>query len=240
LLLNLELVATVLIARLFLREQIGARVAFGITVVTAGGVLLAGTSDASLAGGALLVAGACVCWGADNAITASLDGYSPARITLAKGSVAGTVNLALGIAITGLPSARVVAAALLIGALGYGLSITLWITGARLVGAARGQVIFALAPFIGALLAWAVNGDDLTASLVLAFAMSLTGVMIVATARHRHLHLHEQIEHDHPIDTDDPHHAPDAIEVLADQRHRHLRFEHEHEHLPDIHHRHPH
>jgi len=34
--------------------------------------------------------------------------------------------------------------ALAIGAVGYGLSITKWITGARLVGAARGHVIVAL------------------------------------------------------------------------------------------------
>jgi drug/metabolite transporter (DMT)-like permease len=238
--LNLELVATAVIARVFLQEHIGRRAGLGIVVVVLGGVILAGTSDAGIATGALLVAATCVCWGIDNAITASLDSYSPAQITLVKGVVAGSVNLLLGIALHGLPAAAFVMAALAIGALGYGLSITMWITGARLVGAARGQVIFALAPFIGALLAWPVNGDRLTATTVVAFTVSLVGVIIVGTSHHGHVHAHEIIEHAHPMDPSDPHHRSDTIEVLSGTQHRHLAFTHEHEHLPDIHHRHTH
>ncbi len=240
LLLNLELVATAVIARVFLQEHIGRRAGVGIVIVVVGGVVLAGTSRAGVAVGALLVAAACVCWGLDNAITASLDAYAPARITLVKGLVAGTVNVLLGIALDGAPAARYLVGALTIGAIGYGLSITMWITGARLVGAARGQVVFALAPFIGAVLAWPVNGDHLTASTLVAFTISLAGVLVVATAHHGHRHVHEPIEHVHPIDSEDPHHRSDAIVVLAGGRHRHLVIAHEHEHLPDIHHRHDH
>lgn len=238
--LNLELVATAVIARVFLQEHIGRRSGLGIVIVVLGGVILAGTSQAGVAVGALLVAATCVCWGIDNAITASLDAYSPVQITLVKGVVAGSVNLALGSILDGLPGARFVVAALAIGALGYGLSITMWITGARLVGAARGQVIFALAPFIGALLAWPVNGDRLTATIVIAFGVSLAGVIVVATSQHRHLHVHELMQHSHPMDPSDAHHSPDAVEVIAGTEHRHLALVHEHEHLPDIHHRHVH
>jgi drug/metabolite transporter (DMT)-like permease len=240
LLLNLELVATALIAWLFLHEHIGRRAAIGIGTVVAGGVILAGTSGAGVAPGALLVVGACVCWGIDNAITASLDAYSPARITLTKGLVAGSVNLALGMVLTGLPIARVVLIALGVGALGYGASITMWITGARQVGAARGQAIFALAPFIGALLAWPLIGEQLTGTLAIAFAVSLTGVLLVASADHAHPHVHEGVEHTHPIDPTDPHHAAGAIEVVQGHQHRHLVLTHAHDHLPDIHHRHTH
>lgn len=238
--LNLELVATAVIARLFLQEHIGRRAGMGIVIVVLGGVILAGASDAGVATGALLVAATCVCWGIDNSITASLDSYSPAQITMVKGVVAGSVNLLLGLALEGAPGAWALAAALAIGALGYGVSITMWITGARLVGAARGQVIFALAPFIGAVLAWPVNGDALTGTTVVAFTVSLVGVIVVATSRHQHLHQHDVMEHSHPIDPHDSHHAIDAIEVLVGPRHRHLDMQHEHEHLPDIHHRHSH
>ncbi len=240
LLLNLELVATVLIARLFLHEQVGRRAALGIIAVAASGVVLAGGPDAAWAGGALLVAGACICWGIDNAVTASLDAWSPARITLVKGAVAGTVNLGVGMAIAGAPALGASIAALGVGAIGYGLSITMWITGARQLGAARGQVIFALAPFIGAVLSWAVHDDDLGATFAVAFAMSLGGVLVVATSRHGHEHHHRPLEHVHPIDPGDPHHADGAIERLDEQRHRHLEFMHAHEHLPDLHHRHDH
>ncbi len=238
--LNLELVATAVIARVFLQEQIGRRAGFGIVIVVLGGVILAGTAEAGVAGGALLVAATCVCWGIDNAITASLDSYTPSQITLAKGLVAGSVNLLLGLAVGGAPVARFALAALAIGALGYGVSITMWITGARLIGAARGQAIFALAPFIGALLAWPINGDPLTSTTLVAFTVSFVGVLVVATSHHRHLHRHDPIEHAHPIDPSDAHHRPDLIVVLAGTQHRHLAVSHDHEHLPDIHHRHAH
>jgi len=240
LLLNLELVATVVIARVFLHEHIGRRAVVGVIAVASAGAVLAGASGATFAVGAILVACTCLCWGIDNAITASLDGYSPARITFTKGVVAGSVNLALGIAIDGLPTWRFVASALLIGALGYGVSITMWITGARLVGAARGQVVFALAPFIGAVLSWALLDEALTASFLVAFCLSLGGVLLVATGHHAHAHHHDPIEHTHAIDPTDPHHADGAVEVIDGERHRHLALTHEHEHLPDIHHRHAH
>jgi drug/metabolite transporter (DMT)-like permease len=154
--------------------------------------------------------------------------------------VAGSVNLALGLVLDGVPVARFVVVALAIGTLGYGVSITMWITGARLVGAARGQVIFALAPFIGALLAWPINGDRPTSTTAVAFTVSLVGVLVVVKSHHGHVHRHERLEHAHPIDPSDPHHSAGAIEVLAGLTHRHLPVRHEHEHLPDIHHRHPH
>ena len=90
-------------------------------IVVLGGVILAGTSDAGVAVGALLVAATCVCWGIDNAITASLDSYTPSQITLAKGVVAGSVNLTLGLFLHGAPAAQFALAALTIGAIGYGL-----------------------------------------------------------------------------------------------------------------------
>lgn len=238
--LNLELVATAVIARVFLQEHIGRRAGLGIVIVVLGGVILAGASNGGVATGALLVAATCVCWGIDNAITASLDSYTPAQITVAKGFVAGSVNLILGLLLDGFPAARFAFAALAIGALGYGVSITMWITGARLVGAARGQVIFALAPFIGAILAWPINGDRLSTTTLVAFAVSLAGVIVVGTAHHGHRHVHLATAHAHPIDPSDPHHQAGAIQVLSGNEHRHLAITHEHEHLPDIHHRHTH
>ena len=127
-----------------------------------------------------------------------------------------------------------------IGSVGYGLSITMWVTGARLIGAARGQVVFALAPFVGAALAWPLVGEHLQARVLAAFAVSLAGVMIVATATHHHRHVHQAVEHTHALDPDDAHHRPPAIEIIDGDVHRHLVLAHEHEHLPDIHHRHEH
>jgi drug/metabolite transporter (DMT)-like permease len=238
--LNLELVATAVIARVFLREHLGHRAAGGISLIVIAGAALAGTADAGVAAGALLVTMACLCWGVDNAITASLDGFSPAQITMAKGLAAGSVNLVVGAWLAGVPPIGSVAAGLAIGAVSYGLSITMWITGARLVGAARGQAIFALAPFVGAALAGPVNGEPLGGRTVMAFAMSLVGVAVIGSGQHAHLHGHRGIEHTHPIDPIDPHHGAGAIELVGGEQHRHLPLVHEHEHVPNIHHRHSH
>ena len=240
LLLNLELVATAAIAWAFLHEHIGRRSLLGIVGVFAGSLVLTGMGGTGLAVGALLVTGACVCWGIDNAVTASLDAYSPKRITLTKGVVAGSVNLALGVALTGLPAIHVVLEALAIGAVGYGLSITMWITGARLVGAARGQAIFALSPFVGATLSWPINGDTISVRMAVAFGISLTGVVVVGTAHHVHRHRHAEIEHSHAIDSGDPHHTTGAIDIIDGEQHRHHALTHGHDHLPDVHHRHTH
>ena len=240
LLLNLELVATAVIAHVFLHEHIGRRTAIGICLVVTGGVIVSGLGGTQIAFGALLVAGACICWGIDNAITASLDRYTPATITVTKGIVAGTVNLVLGLALESTPRPATVIAALAIGSVGYGLSITLWISGARRIGAARGQVVFALAPFVGATLAWPLVGERLGGRILGAFTISLVGVMIVATSNHRHRHVHRTIVHAHTVDPDDIHHQPGAIELLDGDTHRHLALTHEHDHLPDTHHRHEH
>ena len=233
-------ISTTVIARAFLREHIGHRAAMGIAAVVLGGVILAATAQAGIAVGALLVAATCVYWGIDNATTASLDNFTPSQITLAEGFVAASVNVVFGLVLDGLPAVGFVVAGLGIGALGYGPSITMWITGARLVGAARGQAVFALAPFVGALLAWPVNGDRLTVTTMVAFTVSMVGVLVVATSRHQHDHVHEPVEHGHPIDPNDVHHRPEVIAMLLGKRHRHRGVNHNHEHLPDIHHRHTH
>lgn len=84
-------------------------------------------------------------------------------------------------------------AALAIGAAGYGWSITLWVKGARDLGAARGQVIFATAPFIGAVIARTILGDDATALEIAAAVIAAIGVAVSLKSAHQHTHH----RHDH-------------------------------------------
>ena len=160
LLLNFELVATVVLAAFVFREHLGRRLLVAVCLVGLAGVVLVWEPGVAIDVGGLLVIGACIAWGIDNSVTARIDQLSPEQITFTKGAVAGTANLVLGIAVA--TASRVefgqIGAALLVGALGYGASITLWVKGARDLGAARGQVIFATAPFVGAVLAWTLLG----------------------------------------------------------------------------------
>ena len=244
-LLNLELVATVVLAATLFHEHLGRRLLAGAGLVTAAGVLLVWDPGAQLDVGALLIAGACLCWGLDNCVTARIDRLSPEHVVAAKGVVAGSVNLALGLVVAGGGSitAPQVAAALTVGALGYGVSITLWVKGARELGAARGQVIFATAPFIGAVIAWTVLGDPVTAVQVGAAVLAATGVALSMESAHEHRHRHEPTRHDHEHTHDEPHHAhvhPDGFVGRHAHPHEHVELLHAHPHVPDLHHRHDH
>jgi drug/metabolite transporter (DMT)-like permease len=205
--------------------------------------VLAWSSSPELRFGALLVVAACCCWAVDNCVTAGLDHLAPHHITLAKGFVAGVANLAIGLIFATRPSLGTVVAGLLIGALGYGLSITLWVAGARDLGAARAQLIFAIDPFVGAAIAWLVLGEPITAAQVLALALAGTGVAAVMRSAHVHEHRHLAVEHDHEHVHDDAHHDHVHAEgPPARHQHAHRRQEvvHAYPHVPDLHHRHEH
>jgi hypothetical protein len=111
-----------------------------------------------------------------------------------------------------------VAAALVVGGLGYGVSITLWVSGARDLGAARGQLVFAAAPFIGAGLAWTAFAEPVAGREVLALVIAAAGVSLVLRSDHAHEHRHDAVEHDYKHDHDDGHHTHPHPEPVAGRR----------------------
>lgn len=243
LLLNLELVFTTVLAYFVFREHVGQRVVAGTAMVVVAGVVLGWSGSADLRWGALLIAGACLCWGVDNCVTANLDELAPAHITLVKGLVAGGANFAIGLALSGAPAGWPILGALLVGGFGYGASITLWVAGARDLGAARGQLVFATAPFVGAIVAWTVLGDPMSGRQLASLLIAAVGVSFVLRSGHAHEHAHDAVEHDHEHVHDDGHH--DHVHVgAAPTRHQHVHEHsatvHAHPHVPDLHHRHAH
>jgi drug/metabolite transporter (DMT)-like permease len=242
LLLNLELVFTTIVASLIFHEYLGRRVIAGTALVVAGSITLAWSGNPELRWGALLIAGACLCWAIDNSTTAAIDQIRPSHITLAKGVIAGGTNLIIGLSLTGIPSTGPILAALVIGGFGYGASITLWVAGARDLGAARGQLIFATAPFIGALVAWNVLGEPITGREVIAFLIAAAGVGFVVGSEHEHEHRHQPSPHthDHTHDQHHRHHAEPLPSNRHTHPHEHPQVVHRHPHLPDLHHRHEH
>ena len=247
LLLNLELAFTTLLALFVFREHLGRRVIAGSGLVALAGATLGWSGSAEIRGGAAFIAGACLCWALDNCLTATLDVLTPAQITFAKGVVAGSANLVIGLVSGRMPSGWPVLGALVVGALGYGASITLWVAGARELGAARGQLVFATAPFVGAVVSWTFLAEPVAGRELVAVAIALIGVSFVLHSDHEHDHAHAAVEHDHEHVHDDAHH--DHVHGPADRlpdsgRHQHVHVHgavaHRHPHLPDIHHRHGH
>ena len=243
--LNLEFVATLLLGHFVFREHMTLRgwVAAGGTLMAA--VLLAGGEGDAGVLSVLLVAGACLCWGFDNHFTALIDGITPAQTTMWKGIVAGAFNLGVGTALAGsIGSLHAVALALLVGALAYGVSVTLYIIAAQGLGASRSQMVFSTAPFFGVLLSVAVLGEAFTLIQGLATAMIAGSLVLLFSEKHVHSHRHAPLTHRHPHRHTDDHHNHDHPDQPADEkhahRHEHEPVEHNHRHWPDIHHRHEH
>jgi len=247
LLLNLEAVFTVLLARAVYREPIGARVAVAVSVMAAGGAALTvDTIDAASWGlsGALALAGATAAWALDNTLTRPLAEREPLDVVAVKAS--------LGAALTGVaalawgeprPAAIAALALLASGATGYGLSLRLYLLAQRRIGAGRTGSVFALAPFVGAALAWALGDRTSGGWTLVAVGLFASGVFLHATERHGHPHVHPPTDHDHVHRHDDGHHDHAHDPPFAGEHahpHRHDRVEHAHEHAPDIHHEHDH
>jgi drug/metabolite transporter (DMT)-like permease len=246
LLLNLESLATMVIAWVVFRENVDRRLLIGAAAILAGALLLSWQGTAAGFGvGSLAIAGACLAWGIDNNLTRKLSSADPLQISLIKGLVAGTVNLALALA-TGahLPGPHVLFYAGLIGFFGYGVSLVLFVLGLRFLGAARTGAYFSTAPFAGALLAIFMFGESVTLRLAAAGLLMAIGLYFHLAEAHEHEHRHEAMEHEHRHVHDAHHkheHRPDDPPGEPhSHRHRHEPLAHSHAHYPDLHHRHGH
>ncbi len=245
LLLNLEGLATMAIAWVAFRENVDRRLLLGAFAILAGAALLSWQGRTALDWGALLIAGACLAWGIDNNLTRPLSSADPVQITMIKGLAAGTVNLTLALAQgAAWPEAGTTLAAGVVGLLGYGVSLVLFVLGLRHLGTARTSAYFSLAPFIGAAIAVVLLAEPASARLLLAGGLMASGLWLHLAERHEHEHTHEAMEHEHRHVHDGHHqhaHGPDdpAGEPHT-HRHRHARLAHRHPHYPDLHHRHGH
>ena len=245
LLLNLEGLATLAIAWGVYREGVDRRLVAGALSIVAGGAVLAWRGSAAVDPGALLVVAACVCWGIDNNLTRGLNAADPAALAMIKGLAAGTVNLLAGLGVGGaLPPPATIAAAAMVGVVGYGASLVLYLIGQRHLGAARTGAYFSLAPFAGAALAVGLVGESVTLPLLAAAALMAVGLWLHLVERHEHQHEHEPLEHEHRHVHDDHHRhehaAGEASTAPHSHRHTHDRLVHRHPHMPDLHHRHGH
>ncbi|NLH50500.1 MAG: EamA family transporter [Myxococcales bacterium] len=248
LLLNLEGVFTALLAWFAFRENFDRRIAVGMALIVTGGVVLAwpeGGSGLGLPLASLAVAGACLCWGIDNNLTQKVSAADPLLVAAVKGIVAGGVNLLIArLAGATLPPLRLALGAAVVGLLGYGFSLSLFVLGLRHLGTARTGAYFSLAPFIGAAVAVPLLGEPPTIPLFVAACLMGSGGLLHLTEVHRHEHRHSLLEHAHSHVHDEHHrHTHEAtIEAGESHEHRHVHqpIVHSHGHYPDIHHRHDH
>ena len=247
LLLTLEGTATALLAWFVFHENVNRRVAAGIVCLFAGAATLAWSGQPTVSSllGPAAVVGACVAWGLDNNLTRKVSLADPLQIVELKGLIAGPVNLVIGLWMGGgLPGLAPAALAGLVGFIGYGVSLVLFVLALRHLGSARTGAYFSTAPFLGALAAIALLGEPFTVQLAAAGAMMAAGVYLHLTERHEHEHVHEPRVHTHAHVHDAHHqHAQGPTDPPGEphtHEHAHVWMRHSHPHVPDMHHTHRH
>lgn len=247
LLLTFESAATAVIAWFVFRENFDRRIAFGMALIVAGVAMLSWPDDLTFANvaGPLCVLGACLAWGIDNNLTRKVSLADPAQVAMIKGLVAGPINLALAFTIgAALPPMAIVPMALLVGFLGYGVSLALFVLALRHLGTARTGAYYATAPFLGAGAAIPLLGENVSVGWLVAGALMAAGVWLHLTERHEHEHAHAPTAHAHAHRHDAHHrhaHGPDDPPGEPHtHQHVHGPLRHRHAHVPDSHHRHAH
>ena len=247
LLLTLEGAATVLMAWFLFHENFDRRIALGMVCLLLGAAVLSGSEAPTLDSivGPLAILGACIAWGLDNNLTRKISLSDPLQIVELKGLIAGPVSLMLGLWAGGaVPSLAAASVAAVVGFVGYGVSLALFVKALRQLGAARTGAYFSTAPFFGAAAAVIALGEPLTVQLVVAGALMAIGVWLHLTEHHEHGHVHQPAAHSHPHVHDEHHrheHRPD--DPPGEQHthwHEHQWLKHGHPHTPDMHHGHRH
>lgn len=246
LLLNVEGVLTAVIAWLVFKENADRHIVLGMLAIVAGGVLLSWEpGGATLSPGALLIVGACLAWAIDNNLTRKVSTNDAMLVACLKGLIAGVCNTGLALALGAtLPSLPAIGSSMLVGFLGYGLSLTLFVVGLRTLGTARTGAYFSVAPLFGVVISLALWPQAPSALFWSAAALMALGVWLHIRERHEHPHTHEPLEHAHQHRHDEHHRhqhefAWDDAEPHV-HPHRHEVLTHKHPHYPDIHHRHGH
>jgi drug/metabolite transporter (DMT)-like permease len=251
LMLTLEALFTVVLAWRLYGESMDKRVATAMLLLLAGGIAL--VADQGLAGnaqllGLLAVLAATAAWGLDNTLSRGVADRDPAQVVIVKSALGASASTLLAVLFgEPVPGLYAALALLAVGAIGYGLSLRFYLLAQRAFGAARTGSVFAFAPFIGAMGAFAFGDRSMGWIMLAAGVLMLAGVVLHLMESHSHQHTHEAMEHEHAHSHDpkyaDGHHLH-THDVLPtgphSHPHRHEPMQHSHPHVPDAHHGHGH
>ncbi|MFP4001832.1 MAG: DMT family transporter, partial [Thermoplasmata archaeon] len=246
LLLNLEGVATALIAFLIFKENAGKRVWIALVFMTIAGILLSYNPEESsfIIIGPLLIVFAMICWGIDNNLTRHISEKNPVHISALKGIVVGSISISLAFFLGKNIILNISALyALTVGAFSYGISLVLFIKALKGLGSFRTGMFYSFGPFIGAIVSLLLLKEWIGWVMFPATLLMVIGVYMVITDKHLHSHDHLGLTHSHAHTNDNRHHLHEHEEEPSGQhphQHTHDIEEHEHFHWPDSHHRHDH
>lgn len=223
-LLNSEVLFTILLAIMVFKEGLSLMGWIGATVVIAGtlffNVAVDGIPKLSgvwLAGEGLLLL-ACFFWAIDNNLTQLLSSKNAMLLAGIKSLAGGLVSLLLAM-IMGMirfPPLSQLPILLIVGIGSIGLSLLLFILSLRHVGTSKTAALFATAPVFGFLSSLLLLGESAGLEGWIALLLMTGGVLLIATERHEHEHEHQEegtsltsgqgvFRHSHPHTHDETH-----------------------------------
>ena len=226
---NFEIVATALIALLAFKEKISNKLWTAIALITISSAILSfeGSGSFQFSVGSVFVLLAAVCWGLENNCTRRISEKSTHQIVTIKGLCCGMGSFVIAeIVGESLPKIEYVILAMALGFVAYGLSIFMYIRAQRDLGAAKTSAYYSVAPFIGAFLAFIVNGEQLTIVYLFGLLFMIAGTVFVVAdtliCNHKHVHTH-LVTHTHNGTTH-------TYTVTHEHSHNHICQTHEHSH----------
>ncbi len=167
LLMNAESLFTVLIATFLFREKVTGWILTGVVLGSAGCMILSFQKTENSFQGAFYFFLAAFFWAFDTNILRFLSNVNPLVVTVWKG--AGSTLLLLPLAWsteTFAGSPEIILESLLVGALGYGFSLVVFLRSIRVIGVVQTGAWFGFSPFIGAWLSIVFLKEPLTRSFL--------------------------------------------------------------------------
>jgi drug/metabolite transporter (DMT)-like permease len=181
-LLNFEIVATVLVAFLVFHEPEDRVIGAAIAVIFGGSLLLSwnGGAVSGFSPGALGIIISAFFWGLDNNFMAHITAFPPELIAVAKAGLGGCIAWGLVLLLhEPLPPWDLAVIALLTGFVSFGIGLVFFIRALRAMGAARAGAVYAAAPFIGCIISLLIFSEPLGLRFWIALPLFTAGVLIV-------------------------------------------------------------
>ena len=179
---NFEIVATSLIALIIFKEKVSYRLWIAIFFIIISSLILTfnGKTSLDFSIGSIFVLLATISWGLENNCTKKISEKSTYQIVTLKGIFSGLGSLFIGFLLKEkIINYKYIFLAMILGFVAYGLSIFLYVRAQRDLGAAKTSAYYSVAPFVGAFLAFIINGERPDEKFLLALIFMIIGTIFV-------------------------------------------------------------
>ena len=185
---NVEIVFTVIIAILFFKEKLNRIGYFGLIMITVGTMVVTSNlkftnSDFFLDVGSMLVIGSALFWAIDNNVSKILTKrIDVLKIAQIKSGIGGMILLGVVFA-TGIPfliPPAEIPFILLLGIVGFALSLFFFLKALRIIGVVKTIVIFATSSVFGLIFAIMFLHEQISLYQIIAICIMIIGIYLIS------------------------------------------------------------